>query len=177
MRCATSRRTSSALTGSTPGVLPSSLPSSAGSSQNRRSPCAPDPQSCADCGCSPVVAVLACPLAAAPAAGCSRSRRSRRSRSPILAGQRRIARQRQSFGVEIVVDLAVAGGVPAPVVRDRRRFLARLVVAQQMADFVNQQRRVLFDACASPARRRCSRAASAHPPPCCRSDRSRPGSG
>jgi hypothetical protein len=34
----------------------------------------------------------------------------------ILAGQRRIAWQRQSLVVEIVVDFAVARGVPAPVV-------------------------------------------------------------
>ena len=45
MRCATSRRTSSALTASTPGVPPVFSPSS-GSSHGRRSPWAPEPQSC-----------------------------------------------------------------------------------------------------------------------------------
>ena len=91
----------------------------------------------------------------------------------ILAGQRRIARQRQSFRVEIVVDFAVAGRVPASVVPDARGLLAPLVVAQQMADLVNQQARVLLDACARRPRRRCSTAASGNRRPCCRSDRSR----
>ena len=63
----------------------------------------------------------------------------------ILAGQRRIAWQRQSLGVEIVVDFAVAGRVPAPVVPDACGLLAPLVVAQQMAHLVDEQARVLLD--------------------------------
>ena len=61
-------------------------------------------------------------------------------------GQRRIARQGQSLSVEVVVDLAVAGGIPATVVGGRGGLPARIVIAQQMTDFVNQQRRILLDA-------------------------------
>ena len=63
----------------------------------------------------------------------------------ILGGQRRISRQRQSLGVKIVVDLAVAGGVPSRVVPDRRILPACLVIAQEMSHLVNQQRRVFLD--------------------------------
>src|SRR5262249_13418582 len=63
----------------------------------------------------------------------------------VLDGQRWISRQRQSLGVEIVVDFAVACRVPAPVVLDARRLLASLVIPQQMAHLVNEQRRVLLD--------------------------------
>ena len=63
----------------------------------------------------------------------------------VLGRQRRIPRQRQSFGEEIVVDLAVARGVPAPVVADAQGLLAFLVVAQEMAHLVDEQARVFLD--------------------------------
>jgi hypothetical protein len=47
---------------------------------------------------------------------------------------------------QVVVDLAVAGRVPAAVIRDARVLLPAFVIAQQVADLVNQQRRVFFDA-------------------------------
>jgi hypothetical protein len=47
--------------------------------------------------------------------------------------------------VEIVIDLAVAGSVPAPMIGDAGGFLSGLVVAQQVPHLVNEQRRVLFD--------------------------------
>ena len=47
--------------------------------------------------------------------------------------------------MEIVIDLAIAGSVPAPMIRDAGGLLSRLVVAQQVAHLVNEQRRVLFD--------------------------------
>ena len=47
--------------------------------------------------------------------------------------------------MEIVIDLAVAGSVPAPMIRDAGGLLSRLVVAQQVPHLVNEQRRVLFD--------------------------------
>src|SRR5689334_21254932 len=49
----------------------------------------------------------------------------------------RIARQRQSFRGEIVVDLAVGRRVPHVTVADGRGLLSRFVIAQQMADFMN----------------------------------------
>ena len=64
---------------------------------------------------------------------------------PVLAGLRGIAGQRQSFGGEIVVDLAIRRGVPQSRFADGGRLLARFVIAQQVTDFVNQQRGVLFD--------------------------------
>src|SRR5262249_46648739 len=65
---------------------------------------------------------------------------------PILAGQRRIARQWQSFGVEVVVDLAVACGIPAPAIAEARSLAAALVVAQEMTHLVYEEARVLLDA-------------------------------
>ena len=62
----------------------------------------------------------------------------------VLAGPRRIVGQRQSLRDEIVVDLTIGGGVPERVVLDGRRLLSRLVLAQQMADLVDQHGRVLF---------------------------------
>jgi len=47
--------------------------------------------------------------------------------------------------VEIVVDLAVAGGIPAPVVADASGFAAALVIAEEMAHLVDEQARVLLD--------------------------------
>ena len=63
----------------------------------------------------------------------------------ILHRHRRIAGQRQPLGVEIVVDLAVAGGIPALVILDAGGFLSRFVIAQQVTDLVNQQRGILLD--------------------------------
>src|SRR5262245_48958472 len=64
---------------------------------------------------------------------------------PVLARQRRITWQRQPLRVEIVVDLAVAGGVPASVIHDACGLLAPLVVPQEVPHFMNEQRRVLLD--------------------------------
>jgi hypothetical protein len=75
--------------------------------------------------------------------------------------------------MQIVVDLAVAGGVPASVIARARGLLPRLVIAQQVADLVNQQRRVLFDVCAA-TQAGCSTAASGASTAMLRSDRSRP---
>ena len=46
--------------------------------------------------------------------------------------------------MQVVVDFAIGGGVPEPLVPDGRRLLARFVLAQQMADLVDQHGRVLF---------------------------------
>ena len=59
------------------------------------------------------------------------------------AGLRRIVGQRQPFPEE-VVDLAISGGVPECHVGDGRGVLARLMIAQQMTDLVNQHGGVLF---------------------------------
>jgi len=64
---------------------------------------------------------------------------------PVLARQRRIAWQRQPLRVEIVVDLAVASGVPAAMICNGRGLLSPLVVPQEVPDFMNEQRRVLLD--------------------------------
>jgi len=61
------------------------------------------------------------------------------------ARQRRVARQRESLVVEVVVDLAVAGRVPPLVILDTGGRFSTLVIAQQVTDFMNQQCRVLFD--------------------------------
>jgi hypothetical protein len=47
--------------------------------------------------------------------------------------------------VEIVIDLAVAGRVPAPMIRNAGGLLSPRVVAQQVPHLVNEQRRVFFD--------------------------------
>src|SRR4030095_1117567 len=54
-------------------------------------------------------------------------------------------REWQALAEEIVVDLAVGGGVPQRLVLHRSGVPARLVLAQQVTDFMDQDRRVLLD--------------------------------
>src|SRR5207253_933800 len=56
----------------------------------------------------------------------------------VLGGQGRISWQRQSLGVEIVVDFAVTGGIPASLVGDALGLSACLVVAYEMAHLVDE---------------------------------------
>jgi hypothetical protein len=63
----------------------------------------------------------------------------------ILTRLRRIVRQRQSFSGEVIVDFAISRRVPEHDVRNRGGVFARFVIAQQMADLVDQDGRVLFD--------------------------------
>ena len=176
MRCATSRRTSSALTGSTPGTsrrgcrrrpaAPTVAVRRARRSRNRVAPWPARPRRFG----------VRRPMCTGFTAGGSRPRRSRRSASRIR-GLRRIVGQRQPLGGEVVVDLAVRGGVPQPVVPDRRRLLARLVVAQQVADLVDQHRGVLFHGVRRHPGLVVVETPVASRRPCCRSDRSGPGRG
>ena len=142
MRRATSRRTSSAFKRSTPGVPPSPL-----------IVCRQLPESPFAVRARPAVLPGVPAFTSRLASVCTGRRRQLlvvdlggvAALQSVLGGQRRIAWQRQALGVEIVVDLAVAGGVPAPMIRDAGGLLSRLVVAQQVPHLVNEQRRVLFD--------------------------------
>jgi hypothetical protein len=63
----------------------------------------------------------------------------------VLVRMRWIVGEGQPFGDEVIVDLAIGRGVPERDVLHGCGVLARCVLAQQVTDFMNQYRRVLFN--------------------------------
>src|SRR5262249_40766240 len=58
----------------------------------------------------------------------------------------RIARKGHALPLEIVVDLTVAGRIPATIISNASVFPSAFVIAEEMTHLVNQQRGVLLDA-------------------------------
>src|SRR5262249_52118085 len=63
----------------------------------------------------------------------------------VLGWRWRVTRKGHALALEVIVDLTVASRIPTTIISDACGFLSAMVIAQQMTDFVNQQRGVLLD--------------------------------